>query len=335
MSLKFSIGEGQRLVMSNTRRVFWRRRGRAGRAAGLLGCAWTLGTCAFAGPPPPAPLPPAPPPVGAAVGVPVPLSPAQQASARSALQRAALHRQAQAAEREAVRVGKARQFDQAQRSYGRAASLYHQQARLARQAAQDMAHLGQMGLAARAHAEALAADNRYVACLAGEVSAIKKSSLAEAPLPKRPSPAKPAHVFVRALPPAPLAKPVFVKHVPRPVQARPLPVRIAALPPPTLKPRAVPAPLKHVPKIAYAKPAPRAAPALLAPGKAAHMARARKALLPALKALRLAAAHPFKFTAGFIAARQHGQLQEMLRLRRAQLERTGAGEGPPASPSLP
>lgn len=304
--------------MSKPRRVF----------AVLLGLAGMLAAPAKADPPPPLPAPgtvsPAPPfaPNAASVAA-LPLSPGQQKAARMEAQRLAIHLQAQAAEREATRQARARQFDRAQALYGHAASLYHQQARLARRAAQEMAHAGQMSLAARAHAEALAADNRYLACLASEVSVLKKSSLADPLPPKQALPAKPkkpVRILTQAALPPPVPKPVPAhlpaKLLPRPVAARPALPRIALLPPPAPKPRR---------QTAGAQSASR----LL------HAARARKALPSALRALRQAAVRPLSFAPGFIAAQQHGLLQERQRLRRAQLQGISSEDAAPPAPALP
>ncbi len=298
--------------MRNSHRVF----------AALLGMIGTLSAPAFADPPLPVPAPSAMPPAATmlpprAPAFPPRFSSGQQKAAQAAAQRFALRRQAQAAEQEAGRLARARQFDQAQRAYEHAASLYHQQARLARRSAQDMAHAGQMSLAARAHAEALAADNRYLACLADEVSAIKKSSLAEKLPPKAlppPNPKNPARVLTQAPQPAPVPRPIQAKVLPKHTSIKPASPRIAAVPPPAPKPRL---------KIVKMKPAPR----LL------HAARTRKALPPALKALRQATVRPLKFAPGFIAAQQHGRLQEMLRLRRAQLQEANPGDAAPSTPA--
>jgi len=298
--------------MSRPRRVF----------AVLLGLVGTFSAPAKADPPAPPPAPvtasPVPPPMPDAAPVaPPPLSPRRQNAARGEAQRLSLHRLAQATEREATRQARAHQFDRAQALYGHAASLYHQQARLARRSAQELAHGGQMSLAARAHAEALAADNRYLACLASEVSVLKKSSLAEAlpPTPVLPAkPKKPTRVLPQASLPAPTSFPA--KPLPRPIPRTIVPPRLAALPPHAPKPR---------PRLAGTKPAAR----LL------HAARARKALPPALKALRQAAVRPLNFASGFIAAQQHGLLQERLRLRRAQLQEAGSEDAAQPTPALP
>ncbi len=307
----------------------------------LLGVAGTPGTLANADPPPPVAAPNTAPSAPPSVAPPAPLrlSPMQQKSRLLEAQRGLLNRQAQALEREATRQARGRHFDQAQGLYVRAASLYHQQARLARQAAQNMAHANQMSLAARAHSEALAADNRYLACLASEVSVIKKSSVAEAvllPLPAQPKP--PVRVLAQTPKPAPVPRPLQAKRIPKPLQAKripklasvkPLPPRIAAVPP--APKRHIAAVLPRVPKpppfLALAKPKIALAKPILI---SAHAARARKALPPALKALRQAAVRPLKFAPGFIAAQQHGQLQERLRLRRAQLQEAGSDAATPS-----
>lgn len=330
----------QKLVMSKHPTVF----------AVLLGLAGALGMPANADPPPPVAAPNTAPSAPPSVAPPAPLrlSPMQQKSRLLEAQRGLLNRQAQALEREATRQTRGRQFDQAQGLYARAASLYHQQARLARQAAQNMAHANQMSLAARAHSEALAADNRYLACLASEVSVIKKSSVAEAlpptlSLPAQPKP--PVRVLAQTPKPAPVPRPLQAKRIPKPLQAKripklasvkPLPPRIAAVPP---------APKRHIAAVLPRVPKPPPFLALVKPKIAlvkptlisAHAARARKALPPALKALRQAAVRPLKFAPGFIAAQQHGQLQERLRLRRAQLQEAGSDAATPSvsSPVLP
>lgn len=307
----------------------------------LLGLAGALGTPANADPPPPVAVPNTAPSAPPSVAPPAPLrlSPMQQKSRLLEAQRGLLYRQAQALEREATRQARGRRFDQAQGLYARAASLYHQQARLARQAAQSMAHANQMSLAARAHSEALAADNRYLACLASEVSVIKKSSVAEALPPTLSLPARPklpVRVLAQTPKPAPIPRPLQAQRIPKPLQAqripkfapvKPLPPRIAARPP-ALKPR----PHLVGPKLKIAMVKPKIAmvkPILIS----VHAARARKALPPALKALRQAAVRPLKFAPGFIAAQQHGQLQERLRLRRAQLQEAGSEAAPPSVPS--
>lgn len=297
-----------------------------GLAAVLCGLVGTGGAPTRAAPPAPAPTTAAPaPPLAPNAAPAAPPSPVQQKAARLEAQRLSLRRLAQDTEREATRQAHARQFDKAQRLYAQAASLYHQQARLARRSAQDLARAGQMSLAARVHAEALAADNRFLACLASEVSAIKKSSLAEVLPPKPPLPAqpkKPPRVLPQAALPAPVPTHLPAKKLPKPIAFRPLPPRVAVLPPsaPRLRHRPTPRP-----KAAGTKSA-----AMLL-----HAARARKALPPALKALRQAAVRPLNFAPGFIAAQQHGLLQERLRLRHAQLQEVGSGDAPQPPPALP
>ncbi len=297
--------------MSKTRRVL----------AVLFGLVGILSTPAGADPPLSVPAPIGAPSVPSIAPNVVPiapphLSPEQQKAALLEAQRAPLHRLAQATEREAARQARAWQFDKAQRLYAKAAALYHQQARLARRSAQDMAKSGQMKLAARAHAEALSADTRFLACLASEVSAIKKSSLAEELPPKRLPPAKPKPVLTKAFQPKLIPSAPEARHLPKPIAMKPLPPSIAIRPQPTAKPRL---------KVAKAK----LMPSFL------HAARARKALPPALKALQQAAVRPLRFAPGFIAVQQHGLLQERLRLRRAQLQGTSAGtEAQPITDSV-
>ncbi len=282
----------------------------------LLGLVGTLSAPVKAGPllPLPAPvsptLPPAP---GVAPAAAPPLSPRQQKTARMEAQRLSLHRLAQASEREATRQARARQFDRAQVLYGHAAALYHQQARLARRSAQEMTRSGQMSLAARAHAEALAADNRYLACLASEVSVLKKSGLAEALPPSPVPPAKPKQpmrVLPQAALPAAAPAPLPAQPLPKPGPLKVLPPPVAVLPLSAPKPR---------PPFAGAKSA----------AQRLHAARARKALPFALKALRQAALRPLNFAPALIAAQQHGLLQGRLRLRRAQLQGIRAGAAAP------
>ncbi len=311
--------------------------GPCGLFAVLLGLVSTLSTPALADPPvlPPMTAAPAPPLAPNAVSVtPPPLNAGQQKAARMEAQRLSLHRLAQTTEREATRLARARQFDKAQRLYAQAASLYHQQARLARRSAQDRAHAGQMSLAARIHAEALAADNRFLACLASEVSAIKKSSLAEAlpPTPLlSPKPKKPVRVLPQASLPAPVPARLPAKTSPKPVALKPLTPRIPLKP---LTPRVAVLPPSAPKQRPKAKLRPTAAGVKSAP-QLLHVARARKVLPPALKALRQAAVRPLDFAPQLIAAQQHGLLQERLRLRRAQLLEAGSGDAVPPAPAQP
>ncbi len=285
--------------------------------AALLGLP---GGPALSDPPLPPPAPPAPsqspPPVpGAPAAAVPPASFLQQKSAQKEAQRLALHRQAQAMEREATRQAQARQFDRAQVLYGHAASLYHQQARQARQFALQMAKINQATLAARAHAEALSADSRYLACLASEVSVLKKSSLAETMPAQHAPPARPNTAMV-VLPPPPAPVP------PRAAKIK-IPARPAALVPrhPQVAVRPLPA----------AKPRARTAARAQSAAQRLHAERVRKALPLLLAALRLAAVRPLDAAPDLIATQQHGLLQGRLRLRRALLQGGGEGGAPPSS----
>lgn len=302
------------------------------RSAVLLGLLGVLGAPVLAAPPPAPPAVPQAPLVAAPVSPPPLLSPARQKAARLLAQGAVLHKLAQATEREATRQARARQFDQAQSGYAKAASLYHQQARLARRSAQTLAQAGQLDLAARAHAEALGADNRYLACLADEVSTIKKSSAAVVPSPRLPAARpKPARTLAQAAPPVLVVQPLPARLPPKPRPRKPLvPVAAGARKP-------------HSPSAAVRKPQPPLAAvvrkphgplaAILSISRLQHAARVRKALPPLLKALRQAAVHPLKFAAGLAAAQQHGLLQERLRLRRAALQGAAAGEATQPNPA--